>query len=186
MSTTLPKQARLDDAPFILQDGLYGLIQTVHEAMRRAADAGAPAPELDELLLMSGVAFKSYMPEFEAADPHAFQPDHLGKYVCNWGAFEGLGYYYGWDLKEFLTLNILDFWKLLQFEIASGRPVVTLDARRGLPPMLVLGYAFEKVEEPGEDGKTKLSVRKSLDVLRAGATEVETIDMSDAVDFQPD
>gem|GEM_PF-4326828 len=177
--------------PFVLHDGLFGLVQSVSHAMQFAAKDSAakncvtPA-ELDELLLVSGAAFRNYMPEFAAGDPQEFHPDHLVKYVCNWGAFESLSYYYGWDFKEFLTLNLSDFWKLLQFEIASGRPVVTLDGENSLRPMLVIGYAIEKIAKAGDEGKTKIRLRKSLDVLRAGAHAVETIDMSDVESFQPD
>lgn len=192
MSTNLPAKARVEVVPYMLHDGLFGLVQTVAHAMQLAAQQSADEkksaapPDLDELLLVSGAAFRNYMPELSAGESPTSRPDHLVKYVCSWGAFESLSYYYGWDLKEFLTLNLSDFWKLLQFEIASGRPVVTLDSANAMQPMLVVGYAIEKVERPGDERRSKIGLRRSLEVLRAGAKAHETVDMSDVEDFQPD
>lgn len=185
MSTTLPARARLNVAPFDLHDGLFGLVQTVCDAMARATQDGQDSPDLDELLLMSGAAFKTYMPEFNAEEPQDFQPDLLGEFVCNWGAFESLSYYYGWDLKEFLSLEVSDFWRLLQFEIASGRPVVTLGAGGPPRPVLVVGYEIETIDESGENAEDEPRFRSTLEVLRAGSDALETIDMSDIDDFQP-
>src|SRR5699024_933603 len=105
MATTLPREARVSLDPFDLNDGLAGLVQGIHAAMK-------PAPvSLDELLLMSGAAFKNYVAESlgdvssDQAKKNTLRGALGGEFLCNWGAFESLSYYLGWDIKEFLSLK---------------------------------------------------------------------------------
>jgi hypothetical protein len=133
---------------------------------------------LDELLAISAVAFKNYV--YEPAYNQLENPkpySALGEFVCNYGPFEAISYYSGWDVKEFNAIARNDFWKLLQFEIASGRPVTTLGAGEPLSasdppsPVVVVGYCYEPRKQ-------------TLDVVRPGSTEVETVDVTGAKDFQ--
>jgi hypothetical protein len=175
MHTTLPTQARVDITPFELSEGLVGLVEGVHAIMSYVlADELPDALALDELLAVSAVAFKNYVyePEYnQLEDPKAFSA--LGELICNYGPFESLSYYSGWDVKEFNGIGRNDFWKLLQFEIASGRPVVTLGAGGPLGPVLVVGYRFEPRAQ-------------TLEVIRAGSSEIATVDVTGLQDFQGD
>jgi hypothetical protein len=184
MHTTLPSHARVDVDPPELVDNLVGLIQGVHASMSYVL---ADELALDELLAISAVAFKNYV--YEPAY-HAFEADQvetsrsyssLGEFVCNYGPFEAISYFSGWDVKEFNAIATKDFWKLLQFEIASGRPVTTIGA--GAPfdiqsdepnspsPVLVVGYHYEPRKQ-------------TLDIVQPGSADVRTVDVSGAKDFQ--
>ncbi len=173
MQTKLPKAARVELSGVDLSDNLVGLIQGIYATMSHVL--GDEMPEefgLDEMLCVSGVAFKNYVyePEYNKLEnPRNFSK--LGEFVCNYGAFESLGYYTGWDVKEFNEIGRDDFWKLLQFEIASGRPVVTLGAEATIHPVVVVGYSYEPRLQ-------------TLDVIRPGSDAAETVDVTGWQDFQ--
>lgn len=173
MQTKLPTQARVDLDGIDLSDNLVGLVQGIHASMSQVL--GGKMPEefgLDEMLCVSAVAFKNYVyePEFNRLEnPQSFSK--LGEFVCNYGAFESLGYFTGWDIKEFNEIGRDDFWKLLQFEIASGRPVITLGAEGTLRPVVVVGYSYEPRLQ-------------TLEVIRSGSEAVETVEVTGWQDFQ--
>jgi hypothetical protein len=179
MHTTLPTRARVDVDPAELGNNLVGLIQGIHASMAYVlADEIPDELALDELLAISAVAFKNYVYETAYNQLENLKPySALGEFVCNYGPFESISYYSGWDVKEFNAIATKDFWKLLQFEIASGRPVTTIGA--GAPfkeqdapsPLLVVGYSYEPRKQ-------------TLEVVRPGSTEVETVDVTGMKDFQ--
>lgn len=173
MHTTLPSSARVDITPFELSDGLVGLVEGVHTIMSYVlADEIPDELALDELLAVSAVAFSNYVYEPEYNQLENTQDFcALGELVCNYGPFESMSYYSSWDIKEFNSIGRNDFWKLLQFEIASGRPVVTLGAGGRLEPVLVVGYDFQPRKQ-------------TLSVLRPGADAFETVDVTGLQDFQ--
>lgn len=176
MHTTLPTQAKVDIQPFGLADNLVGLIQGVHAAMAYVLGDELPDElQLDELVAVSAVGFKNYVYETDFNQLENPQPySALGELVCNYGPFESLSYYSGWDVKEFNGIARNDFWKLLQFEIASGRPVMTLGLGEGaVRPVLVVGYHYEPREQ-------------TLDVIEPNSAQIDTVDVTGLQDFQAD
>ncbi len=176
MHTTLPHEARVGVEAFDLADNLVGLVQGVFAAMDYVlADERPEHFDFDELLCASAVAFKNYVyePQYnQLEDPQLYST--LGEWVCNYGPFEAISYFSGWDVKEFNGIARNDFWKLLQFEIASGRPVTTLGVGQGeVGPVVVVGYCYEPRHQ-------------TLDVVRPGLDDIATVDVTGVVDFQLD
>jgi hypothetical protein len=173
MHTMLPNEARVDVDAVDLSDNLVGLVEGVHAIMSYVLADELPAEfGVDELLCVSGAALKNYVYEpgyNRSSEPRAFS--RLGELVCNYGPFESLSYFTGWDVKEFDGISRDDFWKLLQYEVASGRPVLTLGVEGPLGPVLVSGYHNEPRHQ-------------TLDVIRAGQSDVETVDLSGVRDVQ--
>lgn len=169
----LPQKARVELTPPRLSDGLVGLVEAVHAAF--AHSYGQVLPEhlrLDEMLAVSGVAFRQYVYEREynrLENPKPFSK--LGEFVCNYGPFESLGYYTGWEVESFNEISQDDAWKLARVEIAAGRPVVSLDTTDAVRPMLVVGYR----DEPRE---------RVLEVVRAGESRTEEFDVTTRRDLQ--
>jgi hypothetical protein len=168
----LPESASVDVSSPPSDGGLVGVIEAVHAALDAEMD---DAPSAQELLCMSGVAFKNYVfePEFnQFEDPvRAFSSE--AHFVCNYGPFESLAYFTGYDIKEFNGISRDDFWKLLRFELASGRPVVSMGMKGALQPLVVTGY-------DESDKVPKVTVR------RARSQTPEDVDLTGEAEMQAD
>ena len=118
-----PKRARLEiDVPPLLP-GLAGLVQ----AIANSATVQGAEVDLDEWLCASSAPFATY------AFDQALNLYHDGKraspeaeWFTSYGVLEGIGYFTGWHAKDFNHLSVEDLWKVVQFEIVSGRPLVSI------------------------------------------------------------
>ena len=176
MLTTLPSEARLTIDPPRMTDNLVGMVRGIFAIFSAELDGELPEGlDEDEFLAISAVAFKNYVyePEYNELSHRPRAYSKLGEFVCNYGPFESISYYTGWDVKEFDGVSTEDFWKLVRFEIASGRPVVSLSLGGPLEPVLVVGYDFEPRKQ-------------TLDVVRPGKPEASTVDVTGMTDFQPE
>lgn len=114
-------QLAIDAAPFL--SGAAGLVQGV----AASAKAQGAEPDLDEWLCVSSAAFATYV--YDPAmnlynDGKTFSAE--GEWFSNYGLLEAIGYFSGWHAKEFNALPAEDLWKVIQFEIVSGRPLVSI------------------------------------------------------------
>lgn len=119
----LPKQVDVPVEVGALESGLTGLVQAVAIS---AASQGAK-PDVDEWLVASSAAFSTYVydPALNMyAEGAEFSRD--GDFFSNYGALEALGYFSGWYGKDVNGATDEDFWKLIRFELASGRPLVSV------------------------------------------------------------
>lgn len=184
MQQMLPARARVDIQPFELGDGLEGLLQAVFQCIQLRRDGDAPDVRLDELRLMSGAAFKHYVaqpwarPGDAAAADVVLDCSPVTEVVCNFGAFESLSYYLGWDFQEFSDLLRADAVKLLRFELAGGRAVVSLDG--AMRPALVVGYEVD-IDSHSQGGAAS---DITLDGWRAGGRGVERVRIATAVETE--
>ncbi|MEZ4460118.1 MAG: hypothetical protein R3E66_10385 [bacterium] len=118
-----PTRARLEiDVPPLLP-GISGLVQ----AIANSATVQGAEVDLDEWICASSAPFATY------AFDQALNLYHDGKrasaeaeWFTSYGVFEGIGYFTGWHAKDFNHLSIDDLWKVVQFEIVSGRPLVSI------------------------------------------------------------
>lgn len=144
------KEVRIDRDPVDLAPGLVGLVQAVAALMR--ADP-------TELLGISSAAFCNYVfdPEINRheADRREFSP--LAALFSNYGPWESIGYYTGWEVREVNALGDVDTLKVVVFEIDQRRPVVTLTPM--LEPALVTGYRISVDERVVLSTRGELVVR---------------------------
>lgn len=134
----LPPSADVQiDFPDTLTPGISGYVECVQLALKR----GGLELSLDELLCVSSASFARYVydPKLNPheTDDREFSP--LGELFSNYGVFESLGYYTGWRISELNEMSDVDFWKLLRFELASGRPMVSVGFGE-LNPVMLIGY----------------------------------------------
>lgn len=184
MAEKLPTRAHVEMTPFKLQDGLWGILDALQHIIHLQAAPEAAAISLDESLLISGAAFCHYAPDLkpDEAARAAHQPEvdpawWLSEFVCNWGAFESLSYYSAWDFSELSSLKRLDIWRLIQFEIAHGRPVLILREDPRLSPALINGYEFHlNMQARQLDG--------ALSLLSPGSAEFVSVDLESLADFK--
>lgn len=171
MQELVPK-ASIDLSIPLDKPGLVGAVQAVHGMLASVQPGEVPCP--DELLCVSGVAFKNYVyaPQMNVAEspPRAYSDE--ATWVCNYGAFESLGYYTGGEVREFNAISREDFWGLLRFEIAQGRPVLSMGMGGALYPALVVGY--DAAVRPA-----------SVELVRSGASARETCALPPGEDMQP-
>lgn len=161
----LPESARVDLDAGITTGGFTGMLEGL--SLILGLEYGDEAPDLREMLCVSGVAFKNYVfePEFNQFEDPVPEFSKEASFVCNYGPFESLAYYTGYDIKEFNGISRDDFWKLLRFELASGRPVVTMGLKGPLQPALVTGY--------DESDRSPIAT-----VARARSSESEDVDLT--------
>ena len=122
--------------------GTLGLLQALHHLLHTHDPVATPS--LQELWCISGAASSLYV-----FDPTLNLPDargHLedfhpsGDLFSNYGVFEALAYTTGWDLKEINFISRTDLLSLVSFELARGRPVLSLGLGRSLlTPALIRG-----------------------------------------------
>lgn len=181
MHQLLPARARVDIELFALGNGLEGLLQATWACIKLQPGKLAQDIRLDELRLLSGGAFKHYVAQpgvtpNEVADVEALlDSSPTTEFVCNFGAFESLSYYLGWDFQEFDALPRAEAIKLLCYELASGRAVLTLDAT--MRPVLVVGYEIE-MDAGSQDGAASGVM---LEVLQAGQSKVAQLRVGTSV-----
>lgn len=125
------KQGHLELNHPPLGPGLPGLVQGVAQLM---------AADVDELLGISSAAFCTYMFD-PAVNTHEPEPREYSAYASlfsNYGPWESISYYTGWEILEVSALSAVETLKIVAFEINAGRPMVTLTP--DLDPTLVTGY----------------------------------------------
>lgn len=167
MSTaSLPKSVDLDvdiESPF--SPALTGLVEAAGLALRRLDYELSD----DELLAISSAAFCNYV--FDPKDNQHEDPARAfsrhGGYFSNYGPWESIGYYTGAEMRELTDIKGVDLAKLVAFELAHDRVIVTLDS--DLQPRLVTSYA--------------VSIEQRVAVLDDG-TRLDLA--SDALDWQGD
>jgi hypothetical protein len=136
MKKPLPKTASLDielhDAP----PALVGLVHAVAAAMEHQ---GASV-DVDDLVCISGAAFSNYVfdPDCNRHEEEPREYSELAEYFSNYGPWESITYDTGWEIRELNALPSAEVLKVVAFELAAGRPIVTLDER--LEPDIVVGY----------------------------------------------
>jgi hypothetical protein len=159
--------------------GLEGMVEATQWMMRRQAeDEGDVRLDLDECICLSGMGFAHYLyrPGLNLYhdDPSVLQWE-LGALFCNYGVFESLGYFCGFEIQEFDGVPVTDFFKLVAFEIAQGRPVLTLGIGDRAQPALIVGYDL------GVECRRLRVVhaRDDLDSAAPTRERVETIDVTE-------
>jgi hypothetical protein len=133
---SLPRALNVDVDMDELGAGLVGLVQAVGAAMRHQ---GAEV-DADELICVSSAAFSNYVfePEYNRHEEEPREYSLLGEFFSNYGPWESISYATDWNIAEVNNLPHDEVLKLAAFELASGRPMVTLD--EALRPHLVTGY----------------------------------------------
>lgn len=136
MKNSLPKSIAIEvDVPD-LAPGLVGLVQAVAAVMRHQEAEADP----QELICISGAAFSNYVfdPAFNQHEEEPREYSVLAEYFSNYGPWESIAYYTGWEVLEVNNLPPGEVLKLAAFELASGRPFITLDD--ALRPQVVSEY----------------------------------------------
>ncbi len=118
-----PKQIQLEVQVPPLLPGAVGLVQAVGVS----AEAQGAAVDLDEWLCASSAALMTYafdpkLNRHEATDRY-FSED--GEWFSNYGVLESLGYFSGWHARDLNGPSTEDLWKLVRYELALGRPLVS-------------------------------------------------------------
>ncbi len=152
--------------------GAVGLVEGLREMMLAGAEDPADVLSLEEMLCVTSVAFKHYVFDPEINPPrqgmHPFEV--TANLFSNFGIYEGLGYYTGWEVREFNHISIEDWLKLIGFELQAGRPVLTVGLCEGLEPEVITGIDAH-------------DTTRTLHVMRRGAdahTEVDAWGMERA------
>lgn len=132
-----PKQIQLEVVAPPILPGAVGLVQAVGVS---AAAQGADV-DLDEWLCVSSSALMTYafdpkLNRHEASDRH-FSAD--GEWFSNYGVLESLGYFSGWHARDLNGPSTEDLWKLVRYELALGRPLVS-QGFGGKGVVLLTGY----------------------------------------------
>ncbi|MGM0557416.1 MAG: hypothetical protein ACQEVA_13620 [Myxococcota bacterium] len=169
----LPKSAKVDVETSPIHGGLVGVIEALYAGLE--LELGDDAPDARELMCMSGVAFKNYVyePQFNQFEDPGREFSNEAHFVCNYGPFESLAYYTGFDIKEFNGISRDDFWTLLRVELSSGRPVISMGLKGPLQPALVTAYD-ESEHAP------------QVTVARARTGETEDVDLTGEAKMQGD
>lgn len=150
------------DALQALAPGRLGIAQAISLMMAKdPAQAPAVAHDWQELLCVSSVAFTQYI--YDPMINPAYEPERhyswAAQLLSNWGSFESMGHYTGWEVKEFNFLSQEDYWSILRYELGQGRPVLTLGlGARELNPALIV--ALSEPEDPQQ---------RQVVVVRAGS-----------------
>jgi hypothetical protein len=120
-----------------LEPGLLGYCELIFDVMSAQGFEG----DLDELRVISGAAVQHYI--FEPAyNRHEEVPREFSRLALlfnNFGFFESLRYFTGWNVRDFDRVSLPDAWTLTAHELSEGRPVVTVDLRGDMEPALVVG-----------------------------------------------
>lgn len=136
--TSLPPRASLDLEQRSYDPGLVGLVQAIGTSVRWQGS------QLDdtELLGISSAAFCNYVfePQFNQHEDSPREFSLLAELFSNYGPWESISYYDEYQIGEVSHLKGAELLKLVAFEIAHGRPLVTLD--RDLEPRLITGYSI--------------------------------------------
>jgi hypothetical protein len=167
----LPKSATTEVEPSSMHGGLVGVVEALSTGLEH--ELGEESPDVRELLCMSGVAFKNYVfdPEYNQFEDPVREFSNEAHYVCNYGPFESLAYFTGFDIKEFNGISRDDFWTLLRVELSSGRPVISLGLKGTLQPAIVTAY-------DESDNAPKVTV------TRARSADAEEVDLTGEATMQ--
>lgn len=165
MSALLSTTPQLVGALAPMLPGTAGLCQAL-AAMMSLGQAPDEAMSWQQLWCISSGALCQYVYDYEI-NP-AYEPERYfskaGQLFSNWGLFEALGYYTGWEIKEFNHISQQDYWALLSFELSQGRPVLTVGLDGPLDPVLIVGCE-------------EAMASRTAHVLRAGASAPEAVPM---------
>ena len=140
MSVLLNSTPQLMSSLAPLLSGTAGLCQAL-AAMMSIDQTPDEAMHWQQLWCVSSGALSQYVYDYQinpAYDPERYF-SKAGQLFSNWGLFEALGYYTGWEIKEFNHISQQDYWALLSFELSEGRPVLTIGLDGSLDPVLVVG-----------------------------------------------
>lgn len=111
-----------------------------------------------------GARHYAYDPQVNLAyDP----PRHLSQWsecFSNYGVFESVGFYSGFEVKEFNGLSEEDFWKLMVFELLQDRLVLSIGLHDTMTPCLVVGFEQQRLS-------------RILHVLPAGQSSTVEVNM---------
>ena len=127
MSVLLNSTPQLMSSLAPLLPGTAGLCQAL-AAMMSIDQTPDEAMHWQQLWCVSSGALSQYVYDYQinpAYDPERYF-SKAGQLFSNWGLFEALGYYTGWEIKEFNHISQQDYWALLSFELSEGRPVLTI------------------------------------------------------------
>lgn len=117
--------------------GVIGYCDVIHRLMT----AQGAVVDLDELRLISGAAIQHYIyePAFNRHEdePRAVSP--LALLFNNYGHFESLRYFTGWNVRDFDRLPVADLFRLAAHELQQGRALMTVDVDGSHQPAVITG-----------------------------------------------
>lgn len=169
----IPASARVEVDLETMRPGLLGYCDAV------CSFFGAQGYEADrdELSLVSGIATQHYIyePGYNRHEEPRRAHSQLALLFNNYGFFESLRYFTGWEVRDFDRIKKVDFWNLATWELSQGRALLTADVAGDLQPAVIVGY-----ERVGS-AQTLLAKRR-----RGGELVDETIDLTRRKNLQFD
>lgn len=94
------------------------------------------------LIAISSVAFSNYVYHAGYNQHDPLRKNSLySELISNYGIYESIEHYTGNTISEVNGLPADEFWKLVQFEVLNGRPLVSLD--ENLNAIIIVGYRVE-------------------------------------------
>ncbi len=144
MKIDFPKEKHLEFEPQLEHGGRLGAVEAAHSIL---GFYGADF-DLDELLVASSAAAAQYVydPDLNGHEDERRLYSPYSSYFSNYGVFESLSHYTGWEFGELNGLSQTDLKKLLMFEMADGRPLISFGVGGQQVPQLIYGYEREGLE----------------------------------------
>ncbi len=117
----------------------------------------------DELCCISSAAFVTYAfdPEINQHEEERREYSPHAELFSNYGPWTAIGRYTGWEIREVAHLSPVETMKVVAFELASGRPIVTLG--EDLLPRLITSYEVDLAQKrvvTADGASTDLDERK--------------------------
>jgi len=119
--------------------------------------AAGVATSFEELMVVTGTAFRAHVFSIKLNPglrlrPDPEQPNAMwsARYLWsslqhnNYGHTEATAYYLGGEVRDAVGMDVLEFWKVVRFEVDAGRPLVLYGGRAAHRADLIVGYRLER------------------------------------------
>lgn len=139
-----PKEKRLDWSRKFETTGRMGMVEAAHSVL----EFHGAGFDFDELAVASSAAVANYVfdPDLNGHEDQRRLYSPYANYFTNYGVFESLSHYTGWEFGELNGLSQNDAKKLVMFELAAERPLLTYGVASQMKPQVIYGYRRDSTD----------------------------------------